>query len=173
MCWLKIRVTSLSCAAGNVKCLPLMAEPEKHQILYDDECALCTFQMRLLTWLDWCDVARLLPVSDPATLQLVPGLTRQDLLEAIHCVPREGPVLRGARALRFVGMRMPLLVPMALVLWVPGVIWVAERIYMAISRNRHILGKIFGCKDACAIMPQRKREGEKLAELAEKPPENG
>ena len=70
-------------------------------------------------------------------------------------------------------MRMPLLVPMALMLWVPGVSWVAERIYMAISRNRHILGKIFGCKDACAIMPQREREGEKLAELAEKPPENG
>ena len=88
---------------------------------------MCTFQMRMLTWLDWCDVARLSPVSDPATLQMVPGLTRQDLLEAIHCVSREGAVVRGARALRFIGLRMPLLVPMALVLWVPGVIWVAER----------------------------------------------
>ena len=127
--------------------------------------------MRLLTWLDWCDVARLLPVSDPDTLRLVPGLTRQGLLEAIHCVPREGPVLRGARALRFVGMRMPLLIPMALVLWVPGVIWVAERVYMWVSRNRHLLSQFFGCKDACAIMPQREQEGQKKVELTEKPPE--
>jgi len=127
--------------------------------------------MRLLTWLDWCDVAQLLPVSDPDTLRLVPGLTRQDLLEAIHCVPREDPVLRGARALRFVGMRMPLLIPMALVLWVPGVIWVAERVYMWVSRNRHLLSRFFGCKDACAIMPQREQEGQKKVELTEKPPE--
>ena len=127
--------------------------------------------MRLLTWLDWCDVARLLPVSDPDTLRLVPGLTRQGLLEAIHCVPRKGPVLRGARALRFVGMRMPLLIPMALVLWVPGVIWVAERVYMWVSRNRHLLSQFFGCKDACAIMPQREQEGQKKVELTEKPPE--
>lgn len=145
-----------------------MVEPEKHRILYDDECWMCTFQMRMLTWLDWCDVARLSPVSDPATLQLVPGLNRQDLLEAIHCVSREGAVLRGARALRFIGLRMPLLVPMALVLWVPGVIWVAERVYSWVSRNRHLLSRIFGCKDACAIMPQREREGEIATKPSEK-----
>ena len=48
----------------------------------------------------------------------------------------------------------------ALVLWIPGVIWIAERIYMRISRNRHLLSRIFGCKEACAIMPSRKRLGE-------------
>lgn len=158
----------MSYRAGNVKCLSRMAEPEKHRILYDDECWMCTFQMRMLTWLDWCDVARLSPVSDPATLKLVPGLTREDLLEAIHCVPSEGAVLRGARALRFIGMRMPMLVPMALVLWLPGVIWVAERVYAWVSRNRHLLSRFFGCKDACSIMPQRAREGEIATKPAEK-----
>ena len=137
-----------------------MAELEKHRILYDDECWMCTFQMRMLTWLDWCDVARLVPASDPECLKLAPGLTREGLMEAIHCVRVDGSVLRGARALRFIGMRMPLLVPMALVLWVPGVIWIAERIYDWVSRNRHLLSRVFGCKDACAIMPQRRREGE-------------
>ena len=45
----------------------------------------------------------------------------------------------------------------ALVLWLPGVIWVAEKIYQWISRNRHYLSRIFGCKDACALLPTRKR----------------
>ena len=129
---------------------------------------MCTFQMRMLTWLDWRDVARLVPASDPECLKLAPGLTREGLMEAIHCVRVDGSVLRGARALRFIGMRMPLLVPMALVLWVPGVIWIAERIYNWVSHNRHLLSRVFGCKDACAIMPQRKRKGEITTKPAEK-----
>ena len=55
---------------------------------------------------------------------------------------------------------MPLLVPLALVLWLPGVICVAEKIYQWISRNRHYLSRIFGCKDACAILPARRRAEE-------------
>lgn len=91
---------------------------------------------------------------------MAPNLTREALLEAIHCITPGGRIYRGARCIRFVGMRLPLLTPVALFLWFPGVIWIAERIYMSISRNRHLLSKIFGCKGACAIMPQRKRANE-------------
>jgi len=51
---------------------------------------------------------------------------------------------------------------------VPGVIWVAERVYAWVSRNRHLLSRTFGCKDACAIMPQREREGEMATKPTEK-----
>jgi predicted DCC family thiol-disulfide oxidoreductase YuxK len=51
-----------------------------------------------------------------------------------------------------------LLIPLALVLWIPGVIWIAEKIYQWVSNNRLILSKLFGCKDACSIMPQRQRD---------------
>ncbi len=129
----------------------------RHIVLYDGECSLCTFQMRLLTWLDWCHVVRLLPIADPEAARVAPTLTREALMEAIHCVTTDGTIHRGARCLRFVGMRMPLLVPLALVLWIPGVIWIAERFYMWISRNRYLLSKVFGCKEACAILPARKR----------------
>ena len=81
-------------------------------------------------------------------------------MEAIHCVTLDGRVLRGARALRFIGLRMPLLAPIALVLWVPGVIWVAEKVYDCVSRNRHLLSRVFGCKGACDLLPEREREGD-------------
>ena len=81
-------------------------------------------------------------------------------MEAIHCVKTDGTVLRGARALRFIGMRMPLMIPMALFLWLPGVIWIAEWVYGGVSRNRHLLSRVVGCKSACAIMPKREREGD-------------
>jgi hypothetical protein len=108
--------------------------------------------MRLLTWLDWCHVVRLLPIADPEVARVAPTLTREALLEAIHCVATDGVIHRGARCLRFVGLRMPLLVPLALVLWFPGVIWIAERIYQWVSRNRHLLSKLFGCKEALSLI---------------------
>jgi predicted DCC family thiol-disulfide oxidoreductase YuxK len=116
--------------------------------------------MKLLTWLDWCDVVRLVPIADPEVAQVAPTLTREALLEAIHCITVEGTIHRGARCLRFVGLRMPLLIPLAVVLWLPGVIWVAEKVYQWVSRNRHLLSRLFGCKDACAILPARKRGGD-------------
>jgi predicted DCC family thiol-disulfide oxidoreductase YuxK len=130
-------------------------------VLYDDQCPMCAFQMRLLTWLDWFNTISLVPLSDERASQIAPHLRREDLLEAIHCVTKENKIYRGARCLRFVGMRMPLLIPFALILWIPGVIWFAEKIYNLISRNRHLLSRIFGCKEACAILPARKRANEK------------
>ena len=135
----------------------------KHSVLYDDECPLCTFQMRVLTWLDWHNALALVPLSDPRAHELAPALGREDLQEAIHCVAVDGKIHRGARAIRFVGMRLPLLVPMALFLWIPGVIVVAEAVYRVISRNRLVLSRMFGCKGACAILPKREREQDKLA----------
>lgn len=127
-------------------------------VLYDDHCPLCTFQSRLLTWLDWFNVVRMVPLSTPEAARLVPQLTREDLLEAIHCVTPDGRVSRGARAIRFLSLRMPLLLPLGLFLWLPGVIWVAERVYQFVSRNRHVLSRLFGCKEACALLPARPRQ---------------
>lgn len=134
-----------------------------HTVLYDNECSMCTFQMKVLSWLDWFHQLALVPLSDPRAQAIAPQLTAEQLQEAIHCVTPAGRVYRGARAIRFVGMRLPLLVPLALFLWLPGVIWVAEIVYQWISRNRYLLSKVFGCKDACAIMPTKKREQDKLA----------
>lgn len=134
-----------------------MNEP-RHSVLYDGECSLCQFQVRTLTWLDWFNVLRFVPIADPGAAKIAPGLTQEQLLEAIHCVTTEGEVHRGARAIRFMGLRLPLVIPLALVMWIPGVIWICERIYQWVSRNRHRLSRLFGCKEACSILPARRRE---------------
>src|ERR1041385_1078787 len=139
----------------------MTASRTAHIVLFDDECSLCTFQSRLITWLDWFNTVTLLPISSPRASETAPRLTRTDLQEAIHCVTRGGKIHRGARCLRFVGMRMPLAAPFALVMWLPGVIWVAEIFYRWISRHRYLLSRVFGCKEACAIMPVRRRANER------------
>jgi predicted DCC family thiol-disulfide oxidoreductase YuxK len=134
---------------------------DPHFVLYDDECPLCTFQMRVLTWLDWFNLLALVPLSDPRAKQIAPQLKREDLLAAIHCVSSHGPIYRGARCLRYVGMRLPLFIPFSLLLWIPGVIQIAEVVYRWVSRNRLLLSRVFGCKGACAFLPQRPREQDK------------
>ncbi len=88
----------------------------------------------------------------------------------MHCVTPDGRIYRGARCVRYLGMRMPLLVPLALVLWFPGVIRVAEKVYAWVSRNRYVLSRVFGCKEACAVLPQRERRNEKEIQTASTKP---
>ncbi|HAM71949.1 MAG TPA: hypothetical protein DCM86_09935, partial [Verrucomicrobiales bacterium] len=80
---------------------------------------------------------------------------------APRCITPEGVIHRGARCIRFVSARMPLAWLLALVLWIPGVIWIAEVVYKWISRNRHLLSRWFGCQGACTLMPARERANEK------------
>ena len=129
----------------------------RHVVLYDDECPLCTFQMRMLTWLDWFGSLSLIPLSHESAARLAPHLSREDLQEAIHCIAQDGQIHRGARCIRFVGLRLPLLVPVALFLWIPGVIRIAEVFYQWVSRHRLVLSRLFGCKGACNLLPARSR----------------
>ena len=129
-------------------------------VLFDDECSLCTFQSRVISWLDWFNTVRLVPISSPRVPEIAPRLTRGDLQEAIHCLAPNGGIHRGARCIRHISLRMPLAIMIALVLWIPGVIYVAEIAYRWVSRNRHLLSRMFGCKDACALLPARRRANE-------------
>lgn len=136
---------------------------KKHLVLYDDECPMCVFQMKLLTWLDWLDVAALVPLSSERAREVAPQLDRETLRAAMHVVTADGAIHRGARCIRFLSLRMPLLVPLGVLLWVPGVIWIAEVVYRLVAGNRQAISRVFGCKDACSILPAKKREQDKLA----------
>ncbi|MEK0446247.1 MAG: hypothetical protein RLZZ399_1568 [Verrucomicrobiota bacterium] len=132
----------------------------RHFILYDSECALCTFQRNALSWLDWQNRFDWVPISDSRASQMAPHLSREALSEAIHCITRDSQIHRGARAIRFIGFHLPVLLPLSLLLCIPGVILIAELVYQWISKNRHLLGRIFGCRDACSILPQKERRSD-------------
>lgn len=135
----------------------------KRQIMiYDDQCPMCTFQVKTLTWLDWFNALIFLPMSNPEVTVRAPQLKREDLMAAMHCLTTSGQIYKGARAIRHAAIRVPLLFLLGLFLWIPGVIFLAERLYMWISGNRYIISKVFGCGDACQIMPARKREDETI-----------
>mgnify|MGYP003791178353 FL=1 len=68
--------------------------PAKHILLYDSDCPLCTFQSRRRSWMDWFDVVEMVPLKDPRAAAVAPDITREDLLEAIHCITPAGKIHR-------------------------------------------------------------------------------
>lgn len=133
-----------------------LPKPSRPIVVYDDRCPMCTFQMRLLSWLDLGRRFDFLALNDPAVQAVAPQLRREDLLEAMHVLTPAGPIHRGARAIRFIALRCVVLWPLALFLWIPGVIFFCEIAYRWVSRNRHLLSAVFGCKEACQVLPKRK-----------------
>jgi len=135
-----------------------------HVVLYDENCPFCSFQIRLLTWLDWFNIFSVRTLGENEDLAAEHLLEGEDLLAALHCLTPAGKIYRGARAIRFMCLRLPLGIPLALLMWVPGAIWIAEIVYRWVSQNRYIISRVFGCKNACAVLPPRERDMDRLAD---------
>lgn len=114
-----------------------MDRPSKHRVFYDSDCPFCVRQVNWLARLDWAGRFRWVPASSPEGIQLAARLAPGALAAAVHCVSPTHSVCQGARCLRWVALRLPLLAPFALVLWLPGMLPLAEAGYRWVARNRH------------------------------------
>jgi predicted DCC family thiol-disulfide oxidoreductase YuxK len=107
-------------------------------VLYDGRCAFCTRSVELLRRLDWLGRlsyadARLLE-NRPAQLS---ALDPARFLEEMHLFPAGGGRwYHGFTAFRWMAWRLPLLWPLAPLLYLPGVPTLGQRIYLWVARNR-------------------------------------
>lgn len=120
-------------------------------VLYDGLCPLCRAHVRLFRRLDWFGTVNFTAIAEAGSIPQRHGLRAEDLQQAMHSIEPDGRIERGARCFRRIGLRIPLLAPLALLLWVPGLDWCGDRIYGVVSRNRYVLSRWFGCSEACAL----------------------
>jgi predicted DCC family thiol-disulfide oxidoreductase YuxK len=125
-------------------------------VLFDDKCPMCTFQSRLLTRLDWLHRIQFMPISDPRVPSLAPDVKHESLMASMHVLTPKGRIHNGARGVRYIAARLPLLWPVCLLLWIPGMIYISEIAYRTVARNRYLISKLFGCKTACAVLPEKR-----------------
>lgn len=123
-------------------------------LLYDGRCRFCQGSVRLLRKLDWLGkldckdgrVAENIPSTNPA-------INPDRLLEEMHLVTPDGSrVYAGFHAFRWMAWRLPLCWPIAPFLYIPGVPWLGQKIYLWIARNRF---KLVPCKDGVCQLPAR------------------
>jgi predicted DCC family thiol-disulfide oxidoreductase YuxK len=119
--------------------MPNDPAPGRGVCLYDGECRFCQKSVRLLQRLDWfrrvhcqnCrDVPNLPPCAEP--------LDAARMLEEMHVVPpARDRALAGFPAVRWLLWRLPLTAPFVPLLYIPGVPWIGQKVYLKIAANRY------------------------------------
>lgn len=114
------------------------ASPGKLALLYDGSCAMCTEGVKRACQFD--NSGRLEPfdLHDEGARARFPGLELESLLEELHAVDDEGRVYRGARAVNEILRRQHGIRSWLALLWyVPGYAWFANRQYRKIAASRY------------------------------------
>lgn len=109
-------------------------------LIYDGDCAFC---LRWVSWFQARDRDRRLvfiPFQEPAELARLPAIPRSALERAMHLVSLQGDIYAGAAALPPILGLLPWGWTLSWLFKIPGVPWLADRMYRLVARNRHRLG---------------------------------
>jgi len=124
-------------------------------VLYDGACPFCQAGVEVLKKLDWLHRLRYQDARRPAEypaaqVELVP----KRLLEEMHVVtPDRTAAHAGFRAFRWMAWRLPATMLITPFLYLPGVLWLGNKAYLWIAKNRF---KLIPCKDGnCAVTPTK------------------
>jgi predicted DCC family thiol-disulfide oxidoreductase YuxK len=123
-------------------------------VLYDGQCPFCQKSVAILKKLDWLKKLQYQDARQVDQLpRTEPPLDPEELLKEMHLVPRAGQsIYRGFKAFRWMAWRLPLCWPIAPLLYIPGVPWLGNKVYLWVARNRY---KLTPCKDGVCELPQR------------------
>lgn len=108
--------------------------------VYDGDCSFCRRWVALLESWDSAKRLRFVPFQDAAQVARLPFVPRSALEEAMHLVSPDDGIFAGAAA---VPPMLRLLPGGWLARWifsVPGVPWMASKVYGMVAKNRHKLG---------------------------------
>jgi predicted DCC family thiol-disulfide oxidoreductase YuxK len=113
--------------------------PRVPVVLFDGDCGFCTAQARRLAA---PRKVSLRSFREEAVLAAFPGLSLEECVREMKLVDRDGRIYGGAEAIaRTLGLSRRFLGRVALLYYVPGLRWVADRIYAWVARNRFRLSR--------------------------------
>lgn len=125
--------------------------------VFDGRCVICNQTRRIVSALDWRRRVEFLDLHrrDEVAARF-PTLDDAAVMGQIHVIDStNGKVYAGFAGTRRMLRELPLTVPLALLLELPGLSWIGERVYRWIARHRYRINKLLGvdvCEDgACQI----------------------
>lgn len=125
--------------------------------LFDGDCGLCTATLRFIEARDDSGRIECGDLRNPSTAERFPSFTAEAVRAQLHAVDSGGTLYVGIDAVRECGRRLPRYRLVAWVLGVPGIRFVAQRVYMLIAKNRLLLNPFLpattpACEgDNCAV----------------------
>ncbi len=112
---------------------------------YDGNCLICRSSCETMRALDWGRRIEFVDLHDGGTWRRqYPDLRREQLMGEIHVLDGRGRLYSGFRATRRMLKEVPLGWPLWLLLQVPGMEVIGQRIYRGIAGRRYRLNKLVG-----------------------------
>ena len=124
---------------------------KKAEILYDGHCLLCIRSMTVIRYIDWfnCLAYTDLETIWPNKEKRYPGISLQECQKEMHLLLPDGTVHRGFFAFRKIIRYTPLLWPLLIVVYMPGMSWVGPKVYHCVASTR---ARIQQCNsESCSI----------------------
>ena len=130
------------------------ADKRKAVVLFDGQCPMCKKSVAILKRLDWLKRLSYRDARDVKHLPESPiPLEPNRLLEEMHVVvPNRNQAHAGFRAFRWMAGRLPIFWILWPMLFLPGVPWLGQRLYLWLARNRY---NLVPCRHGACTLPPR------------------
>ena len=124
-------------------------------VLFDGSCTLCRASANRVRRFDSRGRIELLDLHDPSATQRFPQINREEALKWMQVVDPQGRVYSGADAWARIGELLPGWNLLAWILQIPGIRWLAAKVYALIARNRYRWNRAI-CEDGCCSLHIKK-----------------
>jgi predicted DCC family thiol-disulfide oxidoreductase YuxK len=120
-------------------------------VLYDGNCGLCRASVARARRLDCRRRIEFLDLHDPSAQMRFPQIDREVAMRWMQAVDARGRVWSGADAWARIGLLLPGWNLLAWILVIPGVRWVAAKVYALIARNRYRWNRDLCADGTCSL----------------------
>jgi predicted DCC family thiol-disulfide oxidoreductase YuxK len=124
--------------------------------VFDGQCVICQSTRRVVRALDWRNRVAFMDLHQAeAVTRRFPWLDHDDAMGEIHVIDAGGAVYAGFEGTRRMLRELPLGYPLWLLLHLPGMAWLGQRVYRFIARRRYAINRLVGrpvCEtDTCKL----------------------
>lgn len=120
-------------------------------VLYDGSCSLCRASVARVRSFDTRQRIEFLDLHDPSAQSRFPQIDREAAMRWMQAVDQRGRIWSGSDAWARIGLLLPGWSLFAWVPLVPGIRWLASKVYLWIARNRYRWNRALCSDGSCSM----------------------
>lgn len=113
--------------------------PNSDIVIWDGDCRFCRKQVERLAWFDATQSLSYMSLHDPRVAERFPQLSHEQLMAQLWVIRPRGQIFGGADAIRYLSLRLPLLWPIAPLLYIPFSLGLWRWLYRQVAARRYRL----------------------------------